>query len=92
MNKSYTLIGAPVVYACRMSSVEAGKTLLNQHAFEILAKNYSDYLKFSETTIMVKNEGETIGYEVYPSEVPISFDDPNWDNLIERYNQAKDNQ
>ncbi|HVZ16346.1 MAG TPA: adenylate/guanylate cyclase domain-containing protein [Terriglobales bacterium] len=59
-----TVVGAPVVYACRMSAARAGTTLLNQQGFEQLSAKFSEYCFFEETELEVKHEGRTIAYEV----------------------------
>ena len=40
MNNSFTVIGPPVVYACRFSNAKAGETLLNQSAYEDIFEKY----------------------------------------------------
>lgn len=58
-----TVVGNPVVYACRMSGAKAGETLLNQTAYEKAYPRYSEFFKFVETEIDVKHEGKTIAYQ-----------------------------
>ena len=60
MNGSFTVIGAPVVYACRMSGAKAGDTLLNQNAFEDIFERYRQFFSFFETSVLIKNEGGNI--------------------------------
>ena len=52
-----TVVGIPVVYACRLSGAKAGTTILNQGAFLEVQKNYSSQISYSESEIMIKNEG-----------------------------------
>lgn len=59
-----TVIGTPVVYACRFSAAEAGQTLLNQPAYEIASKKYGEYISFQETEIDIKHEGINLAYSV----------------------------
>ena len=40
-----TVLGTPVVYACRMSGAPAGTTFLNQPAFEPIDEKYNDVLR-----------------------------------------------
>lgn len=61
----FTVVGTPVVYACRMAGAPAGRTLLNRPAYEYLHDRYSTYCVFENTTINVKNEGSTVAYAVY---------------------------
>jgi class 3 adenylate cyclase len=62
MQDQLTVIGEPVVYACRLSGGEAGKTLLNQPAYEITSESYGAYVDFKEDTIEIKHEGPTLAY------------------------------
>jgi len=59
-----TVVGAPVVYACRMGGAPAGTTLLNQPGYEKISEKFSAYCFFNETEIDIKNEGPTLAYEV----------------------------
>lgn len=74
-----TVVGIPVVYACRMSSANAGDTILNQPAKEEVERLSSRQVKFTETTLHIKNEGTA---EVYKVDVnPSVYDavkDPEW--------------
>lgn len=82
---TYTVIGPSVVYACRMSGAKAGDTLLNQPAYEEIFENYKHYFNIFETDINFKNEGSTVAYKVISNGESIQIDDPDWDNLIEKY-------
>jgi class 3 adenylate cyclase len=62
MQDQLTVIGEPVVYACRLSGGEAGKTLINQPAYEILSELYGAYVDFKEDSIEIKHEGPTLAY------------------------------
>lgn len=59
-----TVVGIPVVYACRMSGAKAGNTILNQPAKEELEREYKNQTKFIETEINIKNEGNALAYLV----------------------------
>jgi len=75
---SHTVIGVPVVYACRMSSHYAGSTVLNQSAYDELKKQNSIGLKFTEITLPVKNEDDFIGYLVESTGDDIKPKQPLW--------------
>ena len=64
MRGSYTVIGNPVVYACRMSSGPGGETLLNQVAYEEIFRNYRGHVNIEETAIHIKHEGNFIAYKI----------------------------
>lgn len=73
-----TVVGIPVVYACRMSSAKAGDTLLNQSALEELKHHSKNDIKISENELFIKNEGTAL---VYKAEVLRKLDNlkkPDW--------------
>lgn len=75
-----TVVGIPVVYACRMSGANAGETLLNQPAKEELEIQCPKNLKLSETEIHIKNEGIALAYKAeFVSDI-ILDDDFEWKN------------
>jgi class 3 adenylate cyclase len=85
MNNSYTVIGSPVVYACRMSGAKAGDTLLNQNSFHDVFSKYRHFFNFHETSIDIKNEGETVAYKVISNGSDLNiFDKPDWDAEIQK--------
>ena len=62
MQDGLTVIGTPVVYACRMSAAKAGQTLLNQPAYEVMSHKFAEYVNFQESEIDMKHEGRTLAY------------------------------
>ncbi len=60
----FTVVGTPVVYACRMGGADAGQTYINQPAFEKLFGSYSAVCDFEEGEITIKHEGKTLAYSV----------------------------
>ena len=62
MQDGLTVIGNPVVYACRMSSATAGHTLLNQPAYEVASQNFGEWVNFQEEYIEIKHEGRMLAY------------------------------
>lgn len=59
----FTVVGTPVVYACRMGGAPAGKTFANQPAKEELEVKYGTACRFIETELAFKGEGVTLAYE-----------------------------
>lgn len=80
-----TVVGVPVVYACRFSGAKAGETLLNQPAREEVMKQCPHLASFRESEINIKNEGIALGYNVSLNETAFNLNNPNWDELIEVY-------
>jgi class 3 adenylate cyclase len=73
-----TVVGAPVVYATRMSSVPAGKSVMNQPAYERISSQYGPYCSISETELDIKHEGRVLAYEVTLKRRPFSPVEPPW--------------
>jgi hypothetical protein len=66
---SLTVVGTAVVYACRMSGAEAGRTYVNQSAYEELFNNYSAYCDFDEYIIDIKHEGKIHTYNSWFAQI-----------------------
>jgi class 3 adenylate cyclase len=73
-----TVVGTPVVYACRFGGAPAGTTLLNRQAYSKLLEGYSAYCSFRRTTLGIKNEGDFIAYQVELNEKPYIPKSPPW--------------
>jgi len=73
-----SVVGPPVVYACRMGGAPAGKTLLNQPAYEQVTSRFSASCFVQETELDIKNEGKTLAYEVRLSKRPYEPQRPAW--------------
>jgi class 3 adenylate cyclase len=59
-----TVVGAPVVYACRLSGAPPGVTLVNQPAYEVISDRFGATCFIDETTIEIKHEGGMLAYQV----------------------------
>lgn len=59
---SLTIVGAPVVYACRLGGAPAGTTLLNQPAYEKVCERHGGRVLLDETSIEIKHEGVLVAY------------------------------
>jgi hypothetical protein len=75
---SLTVVGPPVVYACRFGGAPAGYTYLNQQAYSNIFGSYSAYCSFHEASLSIKNEGEFIAYDARLNEKQYSPKDPDW--------------
>jgi len=73
-----TVVGIPVVYACRMSSAKAGETLLNQPAKEEITRQCDNYIKATETELIIKNEGVALAYKIEIHESSYVLAKPDW--------------
>lgn len=82
----FTVVGRPVVYACRMAGAPAGKTLLNQPAYEQLQARYSSVCDLTPVEINLKHEGRTLAYEVRLNDRPFVVEPPPW--LVNRPEQT----
>lgn len=73
-----TVVGEPVVYACRLSGGPAGAILLNQPAYERISDSYGNLCLISETDIEIKHEGRIVCYGLKPSNKIFTPAAPNW--------------
>jgi len=73
-----TVVGIPVVYACRMGGAKAGQTLLNQPAKEEIARLCENYIKITETELIIKNEGPALAYLVEVHKSSYKLPKPKW--------------
>ena len=85
-----TIVGAPVVYACRMSGAPANTTLLNQHGYEKISEKFSAYCFFQETEIEIKNEGKTLAYQVQLNGIEYSPSPPPWSTTDQNINMDEE--
>lgn len=73
-----TVVGSPVVYACRLSGAPAGVTLVNQPAYDVISSRYGAGCFITETTIEIKHEGAMLAYEVRLNSQPHQPSPPEW--------------
>lgn len=73
-----TVVGPPVVYACRLAFAPAGTTQLNQQAYRVIFDKYSAYCSFKRAEIPIKNEGSFWAYEVSLNDKPFKPAEPPW--------------
>lgn len=73
-----TVVGTPVVYACRLGAAPAGHTYLNQTAYEVVYEKYHQNLLMEETSLDFKHEGAMVAYDVQLSHVIRIPSKPDW--------------
>lgn len=73
-----TVVGTPVVYACRLSGISAGNTVLNVQAKKQLEKLFPNKIVANEAEIEIKNEGTAKCYTVKILNEDIQVDTPKW--------------
>ena len=78
MAGSLTVVGEPVVYACRLSGAPAGQTLLNQAAYELLMVSHGGACFVKETSIEIKHESPMLVYEVKLNDTAAAPKIPDW--------------
>jgi class 3 adenylate cyclase len=76
-----TIVGSPVVYACRLGGAPAGTTLLNQPAYEVVSERHGGYVFLEETSIPIKHEGELAAYAATLSRANPTPLAPAWRDL-----------
>ena len=75
---SLTIVGAPVVYACRLGGAPAGKTFLNQPAYEAISERHGRLVLLDETSIEIKHEGVLVAYAATLSRGDCKPAQPAW--------------
>ena len=75
-----TVVGEPVVYACRLSGAPAGLTLLNQPAYDEITDKFGKYCLAKETKLEIKHEGTILGYAVNLNSKKYKPIVPDWVN------------
>ena len=73
-----TVVGNPVVYACRMGSAPAGSTLLNQPAYEQIFDSFSAFCDIEETSLPFKHEGDMVAYTAKRNRKDHTPKNPEW--------------
>jgi len=73
-----TVIGTPVVYACRLSGAEAGHTLLNQQAYDSASQKFGEFINVREYEQPFKHQGNVIAYTVSLTEKTPKIRQPDW--------------
>ena len=84
-----TVVGPPVVYACRLGGAPAGSTYINQPAYEELSNNYGNYLHYEETSLDLKQEGGILAYQVTATAKSFDPQQPEWINSSTLDDDAK---
>jgi class 3 adenylate cyclase len=74
----FTAVGAPVVYACRLSAAPAGSTYVNQPAFEQVQAAYGSAFRYAEQVLEIKGEGKTLVYDIQTSVSTRLLSPPPW--------------
>ena len=75
-----TVVGTPVVYACRMAGTPANTTAVNQPAYERLFDLHPEFCDFREAEIDVKHEGKLLAHLLTPSGKDTLACPPPWLN------------
>lgn len=73
-----TIVGSPVVYACRLGGAPAGTTLLNQPAYEVVSERHGGRVLLEERSIEIKHEGTLIAYAASLSRSTATPQPPAW--------------
>ena len=73
-----TIVGSPVVYACRLGGAPAGMTLLNQPAYEVISERHGGHVLLEETSIEIKHEGVLVAYSATLARATFAPSPPAW--------------
>lgn len=78
MAGNLTIVGQPVVYACRMGGAPANKIYINQPAFEEISRLYSAITTIEESAIEIKHEGGLLCYDTQLKNNTFAPKIPEW--------------
>ena len=78
MSSELTVVGSPVVFACRLGGADAGQTLVNEPAYEDLFSKFSEFIDFVDAEIDFKHAGTMIVHRVTRNEKPSNPTLPDW--------------
>ena len=74
-----TIVGRPVVYACRLSSAESGRIAINQQAKKKMSDCLHDGIEFEDIIVPVKNELAISAYSAkIKNDIALSIIEPGW--------------
>jgi class 3 adenylate cyclase len=85
VNDEPTIVGIPVVYACRLSSAPFGHTYINQPAFQNLK---GKDIKINEIDVEIKNQGIVTVYDLIDIEIT-NLKEPDWFSMPKEVTQEK---
>ena len=83
-----TVVGSPVVYACRLSGAPAGHVYVNQPAFEVMFDKHGSYCYASESSLDIKHEGNILCYDVKLGKTRFNAAKPEWQQAHEVSNNS----
>ena len=78
INNEISIVGRPVVYACRLSNAPAGKTYINQKAYEKIKQKKKYILNENEKEIILKNNEKLLSYEIEFDFIKYKISIPDW--------------
>lgn len=82
-----TIVGRPVVYACRLAGGESGQILFNHQAFKQMNSSEKVDVSYAEARIKVKNDSDLIAYDVrwnLPGR-PVGEHAPGWEGYLKQF-------
>lgn len=78
VNNEPTVIGTPVVYACRLSGAPCNTTYINQQVYEVIKQEYPDYFEVTPSEIEFKGQGLMRVYKCVSSKELDPIPLPEW--------------
>ena len=78
INNVLSIVGIPVVYACRFSNAIFGEILLNQSAYEASIVKHKKCCKYNESELDIKHEGKILAYKLEKYISPKDIIQPEW--------------
>jgi len=86
INDEPTIVGVPVVYACRLSIAPYGHTYINQSAYEVIK---GKDIKLNEIDVKIKNQGIVTAYDLIElGDINVKI--PDWFNIQDEKSGGND--
>jgi adenylate cyclase len=73
-----SLLGRPVVFACRLSSGPRGAILVNQSAYDHLQESCTGGVCFENASLEIKHLGTLACYRVKKQDIALPLKNPDW--------------
>jgi class 3 adenylate cyclase len=84
-----TVVGEPVVYACRLSGAPAGRTYLNQGAYDAVNTALGAFCVLRETELEIKHEGRLLAYDMVLKGGRYAPEPPDWLAQVRASDESK---
>ena len=87
-NVELTVVGTPVVYACRLAGAPAGETFLGIRAMQIIEQNFENLVQVEKDILSIKHDGTIRVFKL--KKLKLLLDIPDWSKYIKAEEISKE--